>query len=131
MSNIKLVTENSDLADDLAEKFPQFSFEVGGVDSWNKAIFKRKKDLIGIETSEPKALFLNIDFLDSELQRRRKFFSSKKEPLLKAIGAKSQFPKVFDGTAGLGRESYLLASHGYEINACEKNPYLYVLLMLD
>lgn len=130
MSNIKLVTENLDLAKLLAEKFPQFSFSVKSEEIIDTAVFGLNKDKIGIFTNDQKPLFLSIDFLDSELQRRRKFFSSKKEPLLKAVGAKAQFPRVFDGTAGLGRESYLLASHGYEVNSCEKNPYLYVLLSL-
>lgn len=130
MSNITLLTENLDLAKLLAEKFPQFSFANQEISGTTIAVFGKKKEKIGIFTGDSKPLFLSIDFLDSELQRRRKFFSSKKEPLLKAIGAKAQFPKVFDGTAGLGRESYLLASHGYEVVACEKNPYLYVLLCL-
>ena len=130
MSEIKLFVQDPESRSFLTEKFPQFQFELV-IDNDNSAVcFCKKKGKLGIQSEGEKALFLDIDFFSSELQRRRKFFSNKKENLLKAIGPKAKNLNIFEATAGLGRESYLLASAGYNVIACEKSPYLYVLLCL-
>lgn len=57
---------------------------------------------------------------------------SLKNPLLKAIGVKSGQPRphVFDATAGLGEDSYLLAAAGCQVTACERSPALALMLAL-
>ena len=51
--------------------------------------------------------------------------SRRREPLARAIGDGST---VLDATAGLGRDSWLLASLGYEVTAVERSPIVAALL---
>ena len=51
------------------------------------------------------------------------------ELIVKAIaGNKQQRPSVLDVTAGLGRDSFVLASHGYQVTAIERSPVIASLL---
>lgn len=51
-----------------------------------------------------------------------------KELLLKAIGGRRDGLTVIDATAGLGRDSLLLASYGAEVTLCERQPVVAALL---
>jgi 16S rRNA (guanine1516-N2)-methyltransferase len=116
---------------DLIDQFPEFSFEITKPDS-EAMIFLHKspKFGLGIMAKGEPDLFLPIDFQSAELQKRKRFFSPKKEPLLKAIGKLGEKEYILDATAGLGRESFLLASSSYNVKAIEQSPYLYILLRL-
>lgn len=53
------------------------------------------------------------------------------QPVLKAIGIKRRNPyrpTVFDATAGLGEDTWLMASMGCTVSACERNPITHALL---
>lgn len=41
------------------------------------------------------------------------------QPLIKAVGKSAE--TVFDATAGTGQDSYMLATYGYSVVACERN----------
>lgn len=69
---------------------------------------------------------LCIDFTSGKVNYRR-FFPSK-ELLVKAIGKKKENFTVIDATAGLGRDSFVLASMGYTVTLLERNPILAALL---
>lgn len=76
------------------------------------------------DPEQPKVLPISVDFLSKEFQRRVK------EPkgtqlLFRAIGEAST---VFDATAGLGSDSFLLASWGFKVTACERNEIIFKLL---
>jgi 16S rRNA (guanine1516-N2)-methyltransferase len=76
------------------------------------------------DPEQPKVHPVSVDFLASEFQRRLK------EPkgsqlLFRAIG---QATSVFDATAGLGSDSFLLASWGFKVTACERNEMIFQLL---
>lgn len=67
-----------------------------------------------------------IDFSDKELLRR---IEDKNQEIIKAVGIKKDYkPKVLDTTAGLGRDSFILASFGCEVVMLERNPIIYLLL---
>lgn len=51
-----------------------------------------------------------------------------REMLLKAIGGRRPGLSVLDATAGLGRDSLLLASYGAEVTLCERHPVVAALL---
>lgn len=51
---------------------------------------------------------------------------SRRDPLARAIGAKNR--SVIDATAGLGRDSFLLASLGYRVTAVERSRVVAALL---
>jgi 16S rRNA (guanine1516-N2)-methyltransferase len=70
----------------------------------------------------------HIDFNDPALQKRMRQFGAK-QLLAKAVGYKPGKPlKIIDATAGLGRDSLLLASLGCEVTMLEQSPVLAALL---
>lgn len=53
------------------------------------------------------------------------------QPLIKAVGIKRRNPyrpTVFDATAGLGEDAWVLASFGCRVTACERHPVTHTLL---
>lgn len=51
-----------------------------------------------------------------------------KELLIKAVGGSRNRASVVDATAGLGRDSFLMASHGCTVTMCERMPVVAALL---
>lgn len=67
-----------------------------------------------------------IDFSSKEFLRRK---DDKNQEILKAIGIKKDSNlKVLDTTAGLGRDSFILANFGCKITMLERNPIIFLLL---
>lgn len=87
-------------------------------------------DYLGIQsTRDKKTKPFYIDFLSGKLRYRYQHASLRKELLAKALGTSPKdHPAVIDATAGLGRDSFLLASLGYEITMIERSPIVYALL---
>ena len=68
-----------------------------------------------------------VDWASADVQRR--ISGGKKQLLAKAVGLhKKPSAKVFDGTAGLGRDGFTLAALGAEVTLAERNPVLLALL---
>lgn len=70
---------------------------------------------------------LHINFSDAEFSYRLRRGGGKKEMIAKAVDAKSDL-RVVDCTAGLGRDSFLLASLGCEVTLYERSPVMALLL---
>lgn len=71
---------------------------------------------------------LRIDFCQGLLAQRKRC-SAKQEDIVKAIGLlDSKKPMVLDVTAGLGRDAFILAGHGYSVVMLERSPIMVVLL---
>lgn len=71
-------------------------------------------------------LTYQADFLSPAMEQ--KIRSAAVAPLRKAImGRSKKMPHVLDATAGLARDSWLLAVSGFEVLALEKNPILHAL----
>ena len=68
-----------------------------------------------------------IDFVNGKLDYRRKFGGGKNQALSKAVGLhKAKQPlRVFDATAGLGRDSFVLACLGATVLGCERHPQVF------
>lgn len=82
-----------------------------------------------LKTSEKRFTPFYIDFLSGKLAYRSKQAGLRKELLARAIGCKpSDKPVIVDATAGLGRDSFILAKLGFNITMLERSPVLYVLL---
>lgn len=64
-----------------------------------------------------------VDFVDQWRSRHRG-----KELLLKAIGGRRVGLSVLDATAGLGRDSFLLAGYGALVQMCERHPIVAAML---
>jgi 16S rRNA (guanine1516-N2)-methyltransferase len=72
---------------------------------------------------------LVIDFLSAQISYRQKRISFKNELVAKALGVKkSAAPIIIDATGGLARDSFIMASLGFEVQMIERNPIIHALL---
>lgn len=71
---------------------------------------------------------LRVDFLTGRVGYRLGTRGHAREALLRAVGSVAARPHVLDATAGLGRETVLLACAGFRVTACERAPILAALL---
>jgi 16S rRNA (guanine1516-N2)-methyltransferase len=72
---------------------------------------------------------LYVDFLDGKITYRRQHTSLRNEALARAMGLKHHLkPFIVDATAGLGRDSFILASLGFEVQLFERSPIAHALL---
>lgn len=72
---------------------------------------------------------LRVDFLSDSLSYRRQHGGGIKQALAKAVGIKPRIrPSILDATAGLGKDSFLLASLGCKVVMIERSPLLAALL---
>ncbi len=70
-----------------------------------------------------------VDFVEGKLAHRRQFGGGKKQPLARAIGLSSKTtPSVIDTTAGMGRDSFVLASLGCQVTMVERSAVVAALL---
>ena len=72
---------------------------------------------------------LFVDFIGGAIEYRRRHTSSRKESIARAVGLKGgATPFVLDLTAGLGRDSFILASLGCTVHMVERSPVVAALL---
>lgn len=84
-----------------------------------------------IEDGETKQLPVIVDFLSPRLKHRLKN-GADSESIVKAMGVKKSERSgklIYDFTAGLGTESYLLAASGFSVIAFERDPLVYQILV--
>jgi 16S rRNA (guanine1516-N2)-methyltransferase len=81
------------------------------------------------DTHDPKVGAVYVDFVEGKAQHRRLFGGGKGQDIAKAIGLhKFKHPHVIDATAGLGRESFVLATLGCTVTLLERSPIVHALL---
>jgi len=72
---------------------------------------------------------LSIDFTSGAIEHRRRFGGGRGQALARAVGIKPGVtPPIVDATAGLGRDSFLLASLGAEVMLIERNDTIHAML---
>ncbi len=70
-----------------------------------------------------------IDFSSGKKSHRRRFGGGKNQPLARAIGLTAKkLPSVLDATAGMGGDSFVLASLGCEVTLVERSEPIAALL---
>lgn len=70
-----------------------------------------------------------VDLAGPSMTYRRQRGGGRQQALAKAIGLKKgRTPIIFDATAGLGRDSFILASLGCTVLMAERSPILFALL---
>ena len=73
---------------------------------------------------------LRVDFVSGAVAHRLRFGGGRGQALAKAMGLRSgQTPMVVDATAGLGRDSFLLASLGAQVTMIERSEKMHGLLV--
>ena len=72
---------------------------------------------------------VRVDFVGGSAGHRRRFGGGRGQALARAVGMKAGFsPGIWDATAGLGRDGFVLASLGSPVTLCERSPVLAALL---
>lgn len=71
---------------------------------------------------------IRCDFISGELRHRRLYGGGKNQMILKATGLNKHKPSIMDLTAGLGRDSYVLATAGARVTMFERQPVVAALL---
>ena len=72
---------------------------------------------------------LFVDFIGGAIEYRRRQGTNRKEAIARAVGLKGgATPVVLDLTAGLGRDSFILASLGCTVQMVERSPVVAALL---
>ena len=72
---------------------------------------------------------LRVDFVNGPVGHRLRFGGGRGQALGKAMGLRAgKTPKIVDATAGLGRDSFLLASLGAQVTMIERSKKMYTLL---
>ena len=69
-----------------------------------------------------------VDFVKGASAHRRKFGGGKGQSIAKAVGISSYKPTVFDATAGLGGDGFVLATLGCSVTMAERHPVVFTLL---
>jgi 16S rRNA (guanine1516-N2)-methyltransferase len=72
---------------------------------------------------------IRVEFTAGAMGHRLRFGGGRGQPLARAAGIKPGLePAVWDATAGLGRDGFVLASLGCRVTLCERSPVLAALL---
>ncbi len=70
-----------------------------------------------------------VDFVEGAMGHRRRYGGGRGQLVAKAVGIKKGFtPTVVDATAGLGRDSFVLAQLGCHVRMVERSPVVAALL---
>jgi 16S rRNA (guanine1516-N2)-methyltransferase len=72
---------------------------------------------------------IRAEFTEGAVDHRRKFGGGKGQMIAKAVGIKAGvYPNVLDATAGLGKDSFVLATLGSKVTMIERSPIVHCLL---
>ena len=72
---------------------------------------------------------VRVEFAAGAMAHRLRFGGGRGQPLARAVGIKPGFtPIIWDATAGLGRDGFVLASLGCEVTLCERSAPLAAML---
>lgn len=86
-------------------------------------------DYLGLQKTGEKQSPFYIDFLSGKLYYRSQQAGLRKELLARAMGLRpKEAPRIVDATAGLGRDSFILAVLGFEVTLIERSGILHALL---
>lgn len=86
-------------------------------------------DYLGLRKTSEKSHPLFIDFTSGRMSHRRQQLSLRKELLPRALGLKGNTtPRIIDATAGLARDSFILAALGFPVELIERSPIIHALI---
>ncbi|GGY66473.1 ribosomal RNA small subunit methyltransferase J [Cellvibrio zantedeschiae] len=72
---------------------------------------------------------IRAEFAEGSVDHRRKFGGGKGQMIAKAVGVKAGvYPMVLDATAGLGKDAFVLATLGCQVQMLERSPVVHSLL---
>lgn len=113
-------------ADDLAKRL-RLPF-THSIEDYDYVLLLSPKHL-GLLKMGEKSLPVFVDFLSGKMAYRRQHASLRNEILARALGLNHRAsPLIVDATAGLARDSFILASLGFEIQLLERSPIIHALV---
>lgn len=118
-------------AEHLAEKLDLPLVSTSGAEAFDLilAVCDRRLELrdMGVGGSGP----VYVDFIGGVVGRGRFSTFSRRQPIASAFGLRPEAPDVdvIDATAGLARDTYLLAGYGCLVRAIERSPILGALVL--
>jgi 16S rRNA (guanine1516-N2)-methyltransferase len=72
---------------------------------------------------------IRVDYVTGAMGHRLRFGGGRGQALARAAGIKPGFnPTIWDATAGMGRDAFVLASLGCQVTLCERSPVMAALL---
>ncbi len=84
-------------------------------------------ELVQIGPDAPGPVY--VDFIEGAMGHRRRFGGGRGQLVAKAVGVKKdKIPTVIDATAGLGRDAFVLAKLGCQVQMIERSPVVAELL---
>ncbi|WEJ62059.1 class I SAM-dependent methyltransferase [Thiomicrorhabdus lithotrophica] len=99
------------------------------IEQWLDWVNDKKDSTLKLALCSKKQGPVSIDFLSGKKAHRRQFGGGKGQPLVRAMGQLEQgVPKIIDATAGMGGDSYVLASLGFKVQMIERSPIVAALL---
>ncbi|QUM86834.1 MULTISPECIES: class I SAM-dependent methyltransferase [unclassified Moritella] len=129
MNCIQIITTDSLFSEHIAALAKQWGFSLEPVADAQFQLIYSDKGLELFKLDEPKLGSVYVDFAGGAVNHRRKFGGGKGQAIAKAVGLKSGVtPSVVDGTAGLGRDAFVLASLGCHVTMLERSPIVAALL---
>ena len=94
--------------------------------SFRLSLGRERAELLDLDSPKDGALF--VDFAGGKLLHRVKYGGGRSQGVAKAVFSRMEPPHVFDATAGLGRDSFVLAWLGCTVEMFERNPVVRILL---
>ncbi|MGB0374532.1 MAG: class I SAM-dependent methyltransferase [Opitutales bacterium] len=134
---------NKDLAEDYAESLNITFCETELSDGLSSKAFAKKmadkteKDCVllmdeaglHLQMLQPAVFKIQVNFVSSQMEYRRIKGGGRNQLIAKAVGLKPNVsPVIYDATAGLGKDAFVLASLGCHVLMAERNPWVRVLL---
>lgn len=121
-----------DKAAKLAETLQIRQVQFDAQENYNLLVVYTEKGLqiqLKEDHGKKKPVTLMVDFLSESLTYRRQHGGGIKQALARAVGIKPGVrPSIVDATAGLGNDSFILASLGCQVTMIERSPLLAALL---
>ncbi len=129
MQRIQIITMEHSFSEYIAELANKWGFSLDPINDAQFQLVYSDKGLELFKLDEPKLGSVYVDFAGGAVNHRRKFGGGKGQSIAKAVGLKSGItPSVLDGTAGLGRDAFVLASLGCKVTMLERSPVVAALL---
>lgn len=130
MLNLLIEQANNPLVEQYAQTIAQtWGFALVKEQHLGLALVLTDQYLCLQQVDDPKLGAVYVDFASDALTFRRLHGGGKKESIAKAVGLKKGFvPHVLDATAGLGRDAFVLASLGCNVDMIERSPVVSALL---
>ncbi|WP_051640754.1 class I SAM-dependent methyltransferase [Thiomicrorhabdus sp. Milos-T2] len=96
---------------------------------WLDWVSEKKDPLLKLAICSDSQGPVFVDFLAGKKAHRRQFGGGKGQPLVRAMGQlEHELPSILDATAGMGGDSYVLASLGFKVCMVERSPVVAALI---